>query len=226
MFLFYMPLGLALAIIYFCPMIGIILPRIFPRKKFGKHLSLVFSATLLILCFLLLPLVLFYTKSSQYINSQADSTVSVDKNITQQKSAFNNVTGNNYLNGEDLKGFEGIELYYLGVGIALLISISDAAHKIIVGYLYGNKSTKSTLLTTYYAGYGGIFVGLIASIFDGNQRILSLEITKIPSQYWGILFGLAFLKLVTFIMINAAVKLIRPLILALVKYRKTMTFQQ
>merc|ERR1712136_591833 len=145
------------------------------------------------------------------------------KNTTHQKSSFDNVTGNKYLDCDGSKGFVGIEMYYLGVGMALLISISDAAHKIIVGYLYGNKSTESTLLTTYYAGYGGIFVGLIASIFDGNQKILSLTITKVPSLYWGILFGLAFLKLITFIMINAAVKLIRPLILALVKYRKTMT---
>ena len=225
-FLFYMPLGVALAIIYACPIIGIVLPRIFPRKKFGKYLSLILSAILLILCFLFLPLVLFYLNSSQYTGSQTNPTIFAVKNTTHQKSAFDNVTGNNYLDSGELKGFVGIEMYYLGVGMALLISISDAAHKIIVGYLYGNKSTESTLLTTYYAGYGGIFVGLIASIFDGNQKILSLNVINVPSLYWGILFGLAFLKLITFIMINAAVKLIRPLILALVKYRRTKTWKQ
>ena len=218
-----MPLGLALSIIYACPIVGIVLPRIFPRKKFGKYLSLILSAILLISCFLFLPLVLFYINPSQCPDSQSNSTVSAFKNTTHQKSTFDNVTGNNYLACDELKEFVGIDMYYLGVGMALLISISDAAHKIIVGYLYGNKSTESTLLTTYYAGYGGIFVGLIASIFDGNQKILSLRITNVPSLYWGILFGLAFLKLVTFIMINAAVKLIRPLILVLVKYRRTMT---
>ena len=98
--------------------------------------------------------------------------------------------------------------------------MEDVVHKMIVGYLYGNKSTNSTLLTTYYAGYGGILVGLIASIFDGNQRILSSKILSIPSLYWGLLFGLAILKLVTFLIINAAVKLIRPLALTLMKYRR------
>ena len=105
--------------------------------------------------------------------------------------------------------------------MALLISISDASHKIIVGYLYGNESTNSTLLTTYYAGYGGIVVGLVAAIFDKNQTLLSSEIKHLSQVYWGLLFGLAFLKLITFLIINSAVKFIRPLvILILAKYQK------
>ena len=90
-----------------------------------------------------------------------------------------------------------------------------------MGYLYGNESTNSTLLTTYYAGYGGIVVGLIAAIFDKNQRLLSEDIQYLTHEYWGLLFGLAFLKLVTFLIINSAVKFIRPLVvLILAKYQK------
>ena len=215
-----MPLGLALAIIYGCPIVGFVLPRIFPSKKFGKNLSCIFSSILLISCFLFLPLILFYTNSAPSIELHENVTYSSVKTTTTQTSDNKNDTDNSNLLGEESLKFIGIKVYYLGVGMALLISISDAAHKIIVGYLYGNKSTNSTLLTTYYAGYGGILVGLIASTFDENQRILSLNITNINSVYWGILYGLAFLKLVTFIIINAAVKLIRPLIIVFVKYRK------
>ena len=193
-----MPLGLALVIIYGCPIVGIILPRIFPREKFGKHLSLFLSTFLLVSCFLLLPLILFYTRKHNHNQSQKSSTNSSVLNATYNNHTSANGTNTDYsVNGSTLH-FVGIEMYYLGVGMALLISISDAAHKIIVGYLYGNKSTNSTLLTTYYAGYGGIVVGLVAAIFDENQRILSPKITNLSSLYWGILCGLAFLKLVTF----------------------------
>ena len=225
-FLFYLPLGLALAIIYVIPVVGIILPRIFPRKKFGKYLSLIFSAVLLILCFAFLPLVLFYTKTYHVEESQENSTFSSTLNSTYNKPTAENSTTTNDPSNDSTPTFVGIEMYYLGVGMALLISISDAAHKIIVGYLYGNESTNSTILTTYYAGYGGIVVGLVAAIFDENQRILSSKIIDVSSLYWGILFGLAFLKLFTFLTINGAVKLIRPLILILVKYRKKSRNEQ
>ena len=216
-----MPLGLALVIIYACPLVGLILPRIFPRKRFGNHLSFTFSAILLILCFSFVPLILYYTQSYPSEKSQTNTTLISTKNITSNKLSSENHTNHDNSNGDNDKlNFVGIEMYYLGVGMALLISLSDAAHKMIVGYLYGNKSTNSTLLTTYYAGYGGILVGLIASIFDANQRILSSKITNIPSLYWGLLFGLAILKLVTFLIINAAVKPIRPLALTLMKYRR------
>ena len=64
-------------------------------------------------------------------------------------------------------------------------------------------------------------VGLVAAIFDKNQKLLSSDISSLSSLYWGLLFGLAFLKLVTFLIINAAVKWMRPLVLVLAKYRKT-----
>ena len=216
-----MPLGLALVIIYACPIVGIILPRLFPRKRFGKNLSWILPLMLLILCFTFLPLILFQVRTHEVPETQTNETNSSDA-IMQTKHSYNNESvPDNNSDDDSSEDQVGIGMYYLGVGMALLISVSDASHKVIVGYLYGNKSTNSTLLTTYYAGYGGIVVGLVAAIFDKNQKLLSSNISTLSSLYWGLLFGLAFLKLVTFLIINAAVKWIRPLVLVLAKYRKT-----
>ena len=221
-FLFYMPLGLALVIIYAMPIVGIILPRLFPRKRFGKHLSWILPIMLLVLCFTFLPLILFEVRQSNITPTQANDTNSSDTYtyLHIKYTSENGTDNNDEISDDDSSEPISIGMYYLGVGMALLISVSDASHKLIVGYLYGNQSTNSTLLTCYYAGYGGIVVGLVAAIFDKNQNILSSEISNLSQLYWGLLFGLAFLKLVTFLIINSAVKFIRPLVLVLAKYRK------
>jgi hypothetical protein len=221
-----MPLGLALVIIYAMPIVGIILPRLFPRKRFGKHLSWILPVMLLVLCFTFLPLILYQVRTQTEPETQRNETNSSIDSISyiHIKYTFeSNNTDNDDGDGTNDDSSEpiGIGMYYLGVGMALLISISDASHKIIVGYLYGNESTNSTLLTTYYAGYGGIVVGLVAAIFDKNQTLLSSEIKNLSEVYWGLLFGLAFLKLVTFLIINSAVKFIRPLVIIILgKYQK------
>ena len=214
-FLFYMPLGLALVIIYLCPVVGMLLTRLFPRKRFGKYMSAAIPALLLAACFAVLPLILFTIREHRSIETKSNETT--HENETIHQNATNNDTNNE--SGETAS----IGWFYLGVGMALLISVSDASHKIIVGYLYGNKSTNSTILTTYYAGYGGIVVGLVAAIFDENQKLLSPHITSITPKYWGLLFGLALLKLVTFLIINSAVKYIRPLVIYVMKYRRKRT---
>ena len=213
-----MPLGVALVIIYACPIVGMLLTRLFPRKRFGKYMSGILPVLLLVLCFAFLPLILFQIRTQNVPQTLSNDTNLNDTN-TYLKHTYENETHPDDTD-DDSSGRTGIGWYYLGVGMALLISVSDASHKIIVGYLYGNKSTDSTLLTTYYAGYGGIVVGLVAAIFDENQKFLSSEITSISTLYWGLLFGLAFLKLATFLIINCAVKFIRPLVLFLMKYRK------
>ena len=220
-----MPLGLALVIIYACPIVGIILPRLFPRKRFGKHLSWILPVMLLVLCFTFLPLILYQVRTQTEPQTQTNVTNSSSDSISyihlKYTSESNNTENDDDGTNDDSSEPVDIGMYYLGVGMALLISISDASHKIIVGYLYGNESTNSTLLTTYYAGYGGIVVGLVAAIFDKNQTLLSSEIKHLSDVYWGLLFGLAFLKLVTFLIINSAVKFIRPLVvLILAKYQK------
>ena len=214
-----MPLGLALVIIYACPIVGMILPRLFLWKRFGKYLSSIFPVILLILCFAYLPLMLFQMRTQNVPQMQSDDTTLNDTNMSTDLK-YTSQNGTNPEIPADSSGPVGIGMYYLGFGMALLISVSDASHKFIVGYLYGNQSTNSALLTTYYAGYGGIAVGLIAAIFDENQKLLSSRISTLPNVYWRLLFVLAFLKLVTFLIINSAVKFIRPLILVLMKYRK------
>ena len=198
-----MPLGIALVIIYVCPVMGMLLTRLFPHKRFGKYASTAAPVMILVACFAFLPWILYTvrTKHSPEVRS--------------------NETHTNHTNDEDVNDKPAnLGLYYLGVGMALLISVSDAAHKIIVGYLYGNTSTNSTILTTYLAGFGGIVVGLIAAIFDKNQNMLSERIASITPEYWGLLVALALLKLVTFLIINSAVKFARPLVVFLMKYRK------
>ena len=216
-FLFYTPLGLALVIIYACPVVGMVLPRLFPQKRF--YASGLLPVVLLIFCFAITPLFLYTIHNhggAQLLSNDIQQT----KTQTDLKHNFSPNQTKNENAGDDASEKIGLKWYYLGMATALLISLSDASHKIIVGYLFGNQSTDSTILTTYYAGYGGIVVGLIAAIFDDNQRLLSSQIKSIPTLYWMLLLGLAFLKLTTFLIINSAVRFIRPLVLFLMKHCK------
>ena len=51
MFLFYMPLGVALGVIYLCPIVGMLLTRLAPHGRFGKYASIAAAVTMLVACF-------------------------------------------------------------------------------------------------------------------------------------------------------------------------------
>ena len=204
MFLFYTPLGVALVVIYICPIVGMLLTRLAPQERFGKYTSIVAAATMLVMlvaCFAFLPLILYTVETKYSSKVQSNQTHAPHMEDISDQAAY-------------------LGLYYLGFGMALLISVSDASHKIILGYLFGNASTNSTILTAYLAGFGGIIVGLIAAVFDKNQKLLSGRITSISTQDWGLLIALALVKLVTFLTISYVVKFIRPFVVFLMEYRK------
>ena len=122
-----MPLGLALVIIYACPIVGIILPRLFPRKRFGKNLSWILPLMLLILCFTFLPLILFQVITHEVHETQTNETNS-SYTIMQTKHSYGNESvPDNNSDDDSSEDKVGIGMYYLGVGMALLISVSDAS---------------------------------------------------------------------------------------------------
>ena len=106
--------------------------------------------------------------------------------------------------------------YYFGACMAFASSITGAFHYVIVGRLFKNSTSNSSVLLAFYGGFGGLLILLPAAYLDKDQRILSLSIGDISSSTWIQLSTVAVLGLVGFVTVNASIKKIKPLYVSFV----------
>ena len=102
--------------------------------------------------------------------------------------------------------------YYLGVLLAVSTAVTGATANVIIA-----KCEKvSSSIMVFYSGLGGVFLALIFSIFDEENRII-FNITSISLNQWLILTMLGTMGIVGYFSMTRSLQLIPPTTVAVLR---------
>ena len=105
--------------------------------------------------------------------------------------------------------------YYHGALAAAIASESRGCYTVVMGYLYGNQTTKNLLLMGVYAGFGGSFVSLL--IFPLHVDDFLINNTNIDISGIASLVGIAAMGITSIYKLNKSVKWIGTIIESFIK---------
>ena len=97
--------------------------------------------------------------------------------------------------------------YFIGACVALLCAIAGGFDSICIG---GPLKDFKSVVLVFYVGLASLLTGMVAALFDPEQRIFSGDIGHISALEWGLLFGMALSGMFAYFASIKSLQLIAP----------------
>ncbi len=100
--------------------------------------------------------------------------------------------------------------YWTGFACCLTSAVLSALMSITINIIGKEKVPIVPLVLVWYAGFGGLAMGLLGSSMSEDNQILSGEISEILPRQWGLFFGMAIIGILAFFLRTKSLHMINP----------------